>query len=101
MRTNKQKDISFIIGTYDKKRQKGKQLYRLLRKSQVEHRANLLLHENGYVWLKIVYGKGKDVWGQTAQIYNDGVYTTMKDLKFAFAAFIEQGNIDYLTGDIN
>lgn len=96
MKTNKHKDIYFVLGTFDEKSFKGKGLYTVQKKSQIERRAHLLLVKNGYVWIKVVYGKGKDVFGKVTQIYNDGVYKSLSEFKIALASFIEQPLVDYL-----
>jgi len=88
MKNNKQKDLHFVVGTFDEKKQKGKPTTYCYKKSQVERRANLILSQKGHCWIKVIYQKG---------VFNEGVYKTLKDFKFALAAFIEQDNINYLT----
>ena len=39
------------------------------------------------VYLRVYYGKEKDVFGETVSFYNDGVYKTKRDLWHAFIAF--------------
>ena len=96
MKGNKQSSIRFIIGTWDDKKQKGVRHTTLYRKTQVKLRGNLIRRKFGHIWLRVVYGKYKDFFGEMVEFYNEGVYKTLKDLKFALAAFIEQPLIDSL-----
>lgn len=41
------------------------------------------------VYLRVYYGKGIDNFGKVVDFYNEGEYTTKKDLLFAFSAFTE------------
>ena len=86
MKQNKEKDIRFIIGTYDDEKQKGNRTTTLFKKSQVARRASTILRKNRHVWLKVIINRCP----------NEVVAKTMKDLKFALAAFIEQPLVDYL-----
>lgn len=42
------------------------------------------------VYLKVSYGKQKDVWGKMVTFYNDGDYETEQELLQAFRAFTEK-----------
>lgn len=42
------------------------------------------------VYLKVSYGKQKDVWGKMVTFYNDGNYKTKQELLQAFEAFVEK-----------
>jgi len=41
-------------------------------------------------YLRVSYGKGKDVFGKIVTFYNDGWYETEEDLWLAFEAFMEK-----------
>lgn len=48
--------------------------------------------EHNYkAYLRVSYGKGKDVFGETVVFYNDGWYTSLKDFDRAYQAFMEIG----------
>jgi hypothetical protein len=50
----------------------------------------LELKSKGYaVYLKVDYGKDKDCFGHTVDFFNDGTYSTRKDLEHAYRAFLE------------
>src|SRR4030042_1246481 len=61
---------------------------------------SILKHENfleGY--LKVDYGKSKDVFGKNSQFINDGTYKNKEDLISALSAFTEKSLVDYLTSE--
>jgi hypothetical protein len=41
------------------------------------------------VYIRVNYGMKKDVHGKSVMFYNDGIYTSKKELFHAFRAFIE------------
>lgn len=41
------------------------------------------------VYLRVSYGRSKDVWGKYTNYYNDGDYDTKKDFWLALKAFCE------------
>lgn len=91
MRQNKQKGISFQLGTFDEKKFKGHIITTLWRKSQVALRANLILSQKRHCWLRVCYRFNDKKLGD-----NEGVYKTIKDLKEALAQFTEKALLDYI-----
>jgi len=89
MKKNKQNGLHFTLGTFDEKKMKSYPITFCWKKSQVEQRANLILQKFGHCWLKVTYGK---------DLYNEGIYKTLKELKSALASFIEQPLMDYIGG---
>lgn len=56
------------------------------------------------VYLRVSYGKHKDVSGETTTFYNNGLYKNEKDLIHAFKAFNELKPINFVVkegGDFN
>lgn len=47
-------------------------------------------------YLKVSYGKHKDVFGKLVEFYNDGHYSNRDDLVFAFKAFTEKQLVEEL-----
>ncbi len=51
----------------------------------------LINFEDGHikVYIKVDYGKHRDVYGKLTNFYNDGVYNNKEDFWWAFNAFTE------------
>lgn len=99
MKNNRQKGITFQLGTFDEKKSKCHIITTLYKKSRVAPRANLILQREGQVWLRINYGYHKNTWNKKVMFYNDGIYKTTKDIREVLTLFIEQNLINYLQSD--
>lgn len=93
MKGNKLKGMRFIIGTFNEKIFKGKQIYTVFKKSRVVPLGNLILQKFGHIWLKVVYADKLKSW--KGQVYNDTKVKTMKDLKIALSQFVEEKLLNY------
>jgi hypothetical protein len=96
MRNNRQNGITFQLGTFDFKKYKGHVETTLYKKSQVVSRANLILQRQGYVWLRVNYGRYENNLGKKVMFYNDGTYQSIESVRKALSTFLEQSLIDYL-----
>lgn len=53
------------------------------------------------VYLRVSYGKYKDCFGKMSDFYNDGYYTTKRDLIYALQAFTEKDLIKEFEGSLS
>ena len=87
MKKARKEGMSFILGSWDEKKFRGKAYIVLLKKTQVLLRCPLLFQKLRQVWLRVNYDKKKS-------LYNEGVYDNFKDLKQALSQFTEQNLVN-------
>lgn len=91
MKNNKEKGLSFILGSYSENLQRGYNLRKFYKKSMFYEILRRTPGRRG-IYIRVNYGNN---------LYNDGVYNTKKDAKEAFMAFIEESLVRYaLDGEL-
>lgn len=80
---------NFTLKVYEK----GQQVKRLETSSKrrfLNHIRTINWQDRGIkVYLRVSYGKQKDVWGKLTNFYNDGFYEDRNEFWKAFEAFTE------------
>ena len=72
---------------------KGKSGYTIRCSEKTQRMYHLLGREKWEkAYIKVTYGKMKDVNGKMVTAYNDGHYTSKREARKALKAFIDEGN---------